>query len=82
VIAARATSRTLPTSIAQLLGQGLMNYALAHLPASFSSVALLVQPVMAAVFAWLLLGEGLDWAQAGGGAVVLAGIWLARRASP
>jgi drug/metabolite transporter (DMT)-like permease len=70
------------TLIAQLFGQGLITYALAHLPASFSSVGLLVQPVMAAVFAWLLLGEGLGWAQAGGGAVVLAGIWLARRASP
>lgn len=69
------------TLIAQLLGQGLITYALAHLPASFSSVGLLVQPMMAAVFAWLLLGEALGWTQAAGGAVVLLGIWLARRAS-
>lgn len=69
------------TLIAQLLGQGLITYALAHLPAAFSSVGLLVQPVMAAVFAWAILGEALTGTQALGGAIVLAGIWLARRAS-
>lgn len=69
------------TLIAQLLGQGLITYALAHLPASFSSVGLLVQPMMAAVFAWAILGEALTATQAAGGIVVLAGIWLARRAS-
>lgn len=69
------------TLIAQLLGQGLITFALAHLPAAFSAVGLLVQPVMAAVFAWMILGETLTWTQVTGGAVVLAGIWLARRAS-
>lgn len=62
-------------------GQGLIAWALAHLPAAFSSVSLLFQPVMAAVFAWLLLGEALAPLQIAGGAVVLAGIWLARRGS-
>ena len=62
-------------------GQGLIAYALAHLPAAFSSVSLLFQPVMAGVFAWLLLGEPLVALQVAGGAVVLAGIWLARRGS-
>lgn len=60
-------------------GQGLIAWALAHLPAAFSSVSLLFQPVMAAAFAWLLLGETLAPLQIAGGAVVLAGIWLARR---
>lgn len=62
-------------------GQGLIAFALAHLPASFSSVALLVQPVSAAVLAWILLGEALGGLQALGAAVVIAGILLARRAS-
>ncbi len=62
-------------------GQGLIAYALAHLPAAFSSVGLLFQPVMAAAFAWLLLGEPLVALQVAGGAVVLAAIYLARRAS-
>jgi drug/metabolite transporter (DMT)-like permease len=62
-------------------GQGLIAYALAHLPAAFSSVSLLFQPVMAAVFAWLLLGEPLVALQVAGGVVVLIGIYLARRGS-
>jgi len=62
-------------------GQGLIASALAHLPAGFTSVGLLLQPVMAALFAWTLLGEPLGALQVAGGAVVLAGIYLARRAS-
>jgi len=62
-------------------GQGLIAYALAHLPAAFSSVSLLFQPVMAALFAWLLLAEPLVPTQVAGGLVVLLGIYLARRGS-
>jgi drug/metabolite transporter (DMT)-like permease len=67
--------------ISHAAGQGLIAYALAHLPAAFSSVSLLFQPVMAALFAWLLLREGLVPLQVLGGLVVLAGIYLARRGS-
>lgn len=62
-------------------GQSLIAYALAHLPAAFSSVSLLLQPAAAAVLAWLLLGEPLGPWQALGAAVVLVGILLARRGS-
>ncbi|MEK7820513.1 MAG: DMT family transporter [Pseudomonadota bacterium] len=62
-------------------GQSLIAYGLAHLPASFGSVVLLLQPVVAAVLAWALLGEPLSALQGAGGLVVLAGIVLARRAS-
>lgn len=62
-------------------GQGLIAYSLATLPASFSSVALLTQPVAAAAFAWLFLAEGFRPMQAIGGLVVLIGIFLCRRAS-
>jgi drug/metabolite transporter (DMT)-like permease len=67
--------------ISHAAGQGLIAYALAHLPAGFSSVGLLLQPVMAALFAWTLLGEPLSALQVAGGLVVLAGIALARRGS-
>jgi drug/metabolite transporter (DMT)-like permease len=67
--------------ISHAAGQGLIAYALAHLPAAFSSVSLLFQPVMAALFAWLLLSESLAPLQIAGGLVVLAGIYLARRGS-
>ncbi len=67
--------------VTQILGQGLIAYAFAHLPASLSSVSLLIQPVMAALFAWILFGEAIGAAQFAGGAIVLAGIWIARRGS-
>lgn len=67
--------------VSHAAGQGLIAYALAHLPAAFSSVSLLFQPVMAAAFAWILLSEPLAPLQVAGGFVVLAGIYLARRGS-
>jgi drug/metabolite transporter (DMT)-like permease len=65
--------------ISHSAGQGLIAYALAHLPAAFSAVGLLLQPVIAAGFAWLLLNEPLTAMQCVGGAVVLSGIYLAHR---
>ena len=62
-------------------GQSLIAYAFAHLPASFSSVGLLLQPAVAAILAWLLFSEALGPLQALGGIVILAGIVVARRAS-
>jgi len=67
--------------VTQVLGQGLIAYAFAHLPASLSSVSLLIQPVMAAVFAWALFGEAVGPVQFTGAAIVLAGIWIARKGS-
>jgi drug/metabolite transporter (DMT)-like permease len=67
--------------ISHAAGQGLIAYALAHLPATFSSVGLLLQPVIAGAFAWILLGEPLVALQIAGGVVVLIGIYLARRGS-
>jgi drug/metabolite transporter (DMT)-like permease len=58
-------------------GQTLIAYGFGHLPASFSSVSLLWQPVVAAAVAWLVLGEGLRWVQGIGALVVLAGIAVA-----
>ena len=65
--------------VSQITGQGLIAYALALLPASFSSVTLLLQPVAAAVFAWGLLAEPFGVQQALGGAIVLAGIMACHR---
>lgn len=67
--------------VSHAAGQGLIAYALAHLPAAFSSVSLLFQPVMAALLAWLLLAEPLVALQLAGGVIVLAGIYLSRRGS-
>ena len=66
--------------ISQAAGQSLIAYAMAHLPATVSSVGLLAQPVLAAIYAWALLGEALGWLQFVGGLAVLAGIRIAQRA--
>jgi drug/metabolite transporter (DMT)-like permease len=64
--------------ISQVGGQSLIAYALAHLPAAFSSVGLLLQPVTATGLAWLVFGETLRPWQAVGGVLVLVGIVGAR----
>lgn len=65
--------------ISHVGGQGLVTYALAYLPTAFSSLTLLLQPVVAAILAWALLGEPVGAMQAVGGLIVLAGILVARR---
>lgn len=67
--------------VSQVCGQSLIAFGLAQLPASFASVSLLVQPMLAALFAWILLSEPLGALQGVGGVIVLTGIWLARRGS-
>jgi Permeases of the drug/metabolite transporter (DMT) superfamily len=66
---------------AQVIGQSLIAYAFAHLAASFSSVGLLLQPLIAAVLAWVLLDEPVRPLQGLGGFLALIGIVLARQAS-
>lgn len=61
-------------------GQSLIAWGFARLPAALSSVSLLLQVVVATLCAWLLLGEAMQPVQMAGGAIVLAGIYLARRA--
>ena len=66
--------------LAHACGQGLIVWGLAHLPAAFASVSLLVAPVSAALLAWLLLAEPLGPVQVAGMALVLVGVQLAWRA--
>lgn len=65
--------------IAQIAGQSLIAYASAHLPASLSSVSLLMQPLAATVGAMFLFQEWLSPIQAIGGATLLLGIFLSTR---
>jgi drug/metabolite transporter (DMT)-like permease len=59
-------------------GQGLLAIALGRLPATFSSLVIFLEAVVAAVCAWVLLGEALALVQMLGGALILVGIWIAR----
>lgn len=67
--------------VTQVTGQGLIAYALGHLPASFSSLVILIQPLTAALLGWVLLGEAITGLQVAGGAAILAGILVARQTS-
>jgi drug/metabolite transporter (DMT)-like permease len=67
--------------ISQVGGQSLITYALAHLSAAFGSVGLLLQPALAAMFAWILFREDLSLYQLAGGVILLAGVYYARRGS-
>lgn len=58
-------------------GQTLIAYGFGHLPASFSAISLLWQPVVATATAWLVLHERLTWVQTLGAVIVLVGILLA-----
>jgi drug/metabolite transporter (DMT)-like permease len=60
--------------VSHVMGQGLVAYALRHLPASFSSVTLLIQPIGAALLAWHFFGERMDAVQALGAGIIIGGI--------
>ncbi len=66
--------------IAQIGGQTVIAYSSAHLPASLSSVGLLVQPLTAALAAWILFHESISPFQMAGGMLLLGGIYLSRQA--
>jgi drug/metabolite transporter (DMT)-like permease len=67
--------------IAQIGGQTVIAYALAHLPASLSSVSLLIQPLTATVAAWILFNEAIGPVRMAGGLLLLWGIYLSKRGS-
>jgi drug/metabolite transporter (DMT)-like permease len=65
--------------ISQVAGQGLIAFSMAQLPASFTAIGLLVQPIYGMLVAWPIVGEVPTPIQILGGAVILFGIGLARR---
>ena len=63
----------------QLLGHTVLNWALEYVRASIVSGAILAEPVIAALLAWLILSERPGLATLLGGLVVLAGLYLLLR---
>ena len=91
-IAALASGETMITSylngwavllglalISHFAGQGLIAYAFGHLPASLTSLNLLLQPVFAAALGWVLLGQSLGGQQLLGAVVVLGALAIVNR---
>lgn len=90
-IALNETGNFMPTNIGgwwplialawftHVVGQSLIVYALAHLPAAFGSVTLLIQPVVAAILAWVLFGEYLSVYHFVGAALIISGILVCKK---
>ena len=68
--------------VMHVTGQGAIAWALGRLPATTTSVVMLLQPIVAGVLGWVLFGEPIVPLQALFAAVVLAGVVLAQRARP
>ncbi|BBL76287.1 DMT family transporter [Methylomagnum ishizawai] len=66
-------------TICQILGQGLMAHTLKKLSSGFVSVFLLLEPVLAALLAWVFFGETLDLLNFLAFFLILLGINLALR---
>lgn len=62
----------------QLLGQGLMVYALGHLTPLVIGVALLIQPIVAATIGWIAYGERLTPPDFAGAVLVAIALLLVR----
>jgi drug/metabolite transporter (DMT)-like permease len=72
-----------------VLGFGLYNLSLSHLPSSVANLIVTLEPAFTAAIAYVLLGERLNGVQIGGSLLILSGValmrayegWLARRAA-
>ena len=63
--------------LSQLTGHTTLNWALRHFSAGQVTAATLMEPVFAAILAWIVLGEPLTPAQIVGGIIVIVGIGVA-----
>ena len=63
--------------ISHFSGQGLIAYAFGHLPASLTSINLLLQPVFAAALGWIFLSQAMVGKQMAGAIIVLGALAIA-----
>ncbi|MEC2055785.1 DMT family transporter [Peribacillus psychrosaccharolyticus] len=59
-----------------LLGHSLFNWSLRWVSTTTISMAILLEPIGAALLAYWLLGETIQWTQAVGGAIILASLMI------
>ena len=68
--------------VAQLLGHGLMTYALRTVNTTLASMSALLRPIVAVLLAWLILGEDIQGLQVVGGVVILGSLAWFQLAGP
>lgn len=66
----------------QVIGQGMMIYALGKLSPLVIGIGLLIQPIVAAITGWVVFGEQLGTADLIGGVLVAIALVLVRRPAP
>ncbi len=67
------------TIFSQILGQGLISYCLGKIRAILASVVMLMQPLVAAIYAFAIIGEKLSMVEVTGIVVTLTGIYIAKK---
>lgn len=67
--------------LVQVMGWLTINYAQGFVSAAIISATLLIQPVLTAIIAWILLREALTLWQVFGGIAVIAGIFIVHRSN-
>jgi drug/metabolite transporter (DMT)-like permease len=66
--------------VAHVFGQGLVAFGMRTAPVGLASILLLIQPVVAAIAAWIIFGEAFGGLEMAGALLVLAGLAIATRA--
>jgi drug/metabolite transporter (DMT)-like permease len=77
----RGWAACLGLGMMHVTGQGAIAWAMGRLPASLTSVVVLIQPVAAAGLGWMLFSERVVPMQALGALVLLSGVVLAQRSA-
>ena len=67
--------------LVHVTGQGAIAWALGRVPTAYAAVAVLVQPVVAAILGWALFAEAISPIQGLGAVAALAGVALAQTAT-
>lgn len=65
--------------VSQIIGQGLMIYALGRLPPLTIGLVLLIQPIVGTTIGWMVYGEQLGWADLVGAMLVAVALVLVSR---
>ena len=68
--------------VSQILGQGLLAYCLGKVNACLSSLITLSQPVVAALYAWVIFNESLNLQTVIAILITLTGVYLAKTQTP
>ena len=62
----------------QIGGQTLLAYSIKYVPLKLSTIFILLQPVIATLYAWLIFRESLAWNQVVGGIIIMISIFYAK----